>query len=639
MKRSGEITVFLSMCLLCIWALLCVMLESARTAGSRYYFQVAAGSALDTMFSRYHRRLWEEYRILALEYGTKEEIIRDLESYINEYLSVDNWYPMKLEGVDITQLIGIADEEGDYLAEEVLSFMKLGAVGRLFMEPEEGDRFLKDVAEGTSVHTLSGLYDNQERETRKLEQAVEKLIDNVQKQEYISQEIGEALESNDENGFSRAAQSYRRAAEKYPKLMREYEKQAKDLADNQQQSIGKIDEVKGHLQDNREELFRQQWNPYDAYLAQDGDRRQEFAKWENTVESNVRLLDETEQLVQDAWDYQEEDTEVSLEAAAGFWKSRYRKSGFISKASSGDKEKQNLLDQVKRLAEGGLLELVMPEGAIISSAVLSAEDIPSEKLSPKGAKKAGGKRGDTLPERVLVNEYCGRYFMDALSADKHPVQYELEYLLQGTRTDRENLEKTVAELFAIREGMNLIHILSDAEKRQEAKALALAITGAAGMAPLVEIVACVIMGVWALGEAIQDLRRLMDGGKVPLWKQKGDWSTSLDHILSMGKGQMPDMGVSTGQQDSESRGLSYGQYLKLLLLKEDPKIKHLRMLDLMQMNIQWEQPGFAMENCAYRVDIHGRACGKHLFFALPFVENTVGRKDGYPLEAAGEKAY
>ena len=69
MKKSGEITVFLSMCLLCISALLCVMLESARTAGSRYYLQVAAGRALDTLFSRYHRRLRDEYRIFALEYG------------------------------------------------------------------------------------------------------------------------------------------------------------------------------------------------------------------------------------------------------------------------------------------------------------------------------------------------------------------------------------------------------------------------------------------------------------------------------------------------------------------------------------------------------------------------------------------
>lgn len=642
MKRSGEITVFLSMCLLCIWALLCVMLESARTAGSRFYFQVAAGSALDTLFSRYHRRLWEEYGIFALEYRTQEELILDLESYINEYLSIDNWYPIKLESVDVTQLTGIADKGGDYLAEEVLRFMKAGAAISLFVEPEEGEQFLKDVIEGASVHTLSGLYNNQERETRKLEQAVGKLLDNAQEQERISQEIGKNLIQNDERGFFRAAKDYRRNAEKYQKLMRQYEKQAKALADRQGQSRTKLNEAGADLQDNRQELFKQQWNPYDAYIAQDGERRKEFAGWESMLESNLELLSETEQMVENRRNKEEEmdeEEELHLAAAGEFWRDGYRKNSFIGKASCGDEQKKNLLDQVKRLCEGGLLEAVMPEGVKVSSAVFPAGDIPSQNISGEDIQKSGGKTGSSLPERVLVNEYCGYYFTDALSTDKHPIQYELEYLLQGAKTDRENLEETVTELFALREGMNLIHILSDAEKRQEAKALALVITGAAGLAPLTEIMAWVIMGVWAMGESIQDLRILMNGGKVPLWKQKSDWNTDLDNILNMGQGQMPDMNSSLGQQGDGKGGFSYEQYLKLLLLKETPQTKHMRMLDLIQMNMRWEQPGFSVENCAYGVDICGKACGKHLFFALPIVESFAGRQEGYPLEALGEKAY
>ena len=94
MRRDGQITVFLSMCLVCVAALICVMLESARLAGSRYYFQVAVNGGLDTLFSRYHRRLWEEYRILALEYGSSEELEKDLETYVSPYLETENWYPM-----------------------------------------------------------------------------------------------------------------------------------------------------------------------------------------------------------------------------------------------------------------------------------------------------------------------------------------------------------------------------------------------------------------------------------------------------------------------------------------------------------------------------------------------------------------
>ena len=56
--KRGEITVFLSMVLLCVAGLICVMLESARTAGARCYLQIAANSSMDSLFSQYHRQLW-----------------------------------------------------------------------------------------------------------------------------------------------------------------------------------------------------------------------------------------------------------------------------------------------------------------------------------------------------------------------------------------------------------------------------------------------------------------------------------------------------------------------------------------------------------------------------------------------------
>lgn len=98
---------------------------------------------------------------------------------------------------------------------------------------------------------------------------------------------------------------------------------------------------------------------------------------------------------------------------------------------------------------------------------------------------------------------------------------------------------------------------------------------------------------------------------------------------------MPD----TAQNQSGQQGFAYEGYLKLLLLKEKPEVKHMRMLDLMERNIRQTEPGFSMDYCAYYVDIRGKACGKHVFFALPVVENFVRKKEGYGLEAGAEKAY
>lgn len=328
----------------------------------------------------------------------------------------------------------------------------------------------------------------------------------------------------------------------------------------------------------------------------------------------------------------DEDDEPVLAAAARLWQQEYTDSLISTESRSGDKEKRNLLEQVQAMIEGGLLGLVMPEGTEVSKAVLSTGQFPSGTIGIPP--EAGGEKGHSLLDRVIIDEYCGHFFPNALSEGERLVRYELEYILQGEGTDRENLEKTVMELFAVREGLNLIRILSDPQKRDEARTLALAITGGVGLAPLADITACLIMGIWAMGESVSDLRILMSGGKVPLWKQEGEWKLDLEGLLDMGK----DKGGGETPKGFD-RGFAYEGYLKLLLLKENPPKKHMRMLDLMQMNIGLEKSGFLIENCACYVDIRGKASGKHIFFAVPFVERLVNGEQGYSLEAAAGKSY
>ena len=77
--------------------------------------------------------------------------------------------------------------------------------------------------------------------------------------------------------------------------------------------------------------------------------------------------------------------------------------------------------------------------------------------------------------------------------------YQMEYLVCGEMEDRENLGEAAARLLALREGLNLIHILGDAGKRAQARELAAVIVGASGLLPLVEVVAVLVMGVVGAG--------------------------------------------------------------------------------------------------------------------------------------------
>ena len=83
---GGQITVFVSMILMLLFAFLCVLMESARTAGARWYLQMAASSSMDSVFSQYHRQLWDRYRLLFAEYETGAEMEADFAGFLLPYL-------------------------------------------------------------------------------------------------------------------------------------------------------------------------------------------------------------------------------------------------------------------------------------------------------------------------------------------------------------------------------------------------------------------------------------------------------------------------------------------------------------------------------------------------------------------------
>lgn len=628
MKR-GEITVFLSMCLMCVFALICVMMEGARTAGSRFYFQVAVNGSLDTLFSQYHRELWKQYRILGLPYESEMDLTKRLESYIEKYLSVENWYPVRLESVRIEDCVTLTDQGGDFLTQEILDYMRYGVWDSLDLRPENGEQFFKDVREASKAGVVTGIYSGHEKEVQSLEKAVENILVCVKKQESYETSIRQALEEDDISGFFQEAKGFRKEAGKMEGLLAKYENRAAKLKNALSDSQAYLSQIQEDFQEDRGRLLEEQMNPYEAYVEEDGRRYQELLRQKTYSLQNLELLERTEEMaeeLEESWDEEEEDQDdFSLEPARQIWEGFCHTSLNLT-YGKGDKEKQGFLEQVQSMAEGNLLAFVLPEGMEVSKATLPA-GLPSS-LSMEDCEQTRN-----FADQILINQYCGEFFLHAVSQEKREVQYEMEYLLQGHSTDKRNLEETIGEIFLIRQGLNLIQILSDTGKRKEAEALAAVITGAAGLAPLIEVMVCFIMVVWAMGEAVMDLRSLLSGGKVPLWKSSKDWKLGLEGLLSMGKEkQCPDLG-------QEGKGFSYETYLKLLLLILPAAQKQKRIADVIQMNLQKKEQGFSLGSCAYQVDIHGKACGKHLFFALPLVENFVSGEPGYPLEALAEKAY
>ena len=94
MDVCGGITVFLSLILTCICALMGGLFESARAAGSGWYMQMALNSSLDSLMSCYHREIWDKYRIFVLECADKERLAAEMEPQMETYLAAAPFYPV-----------------------------------------------------------------------------------------------------------------------------------------------------------------------------------------------------------------------------------------------------------------------------------------------------------------------------------------------------------------------------------------------------------------------------------------------------------------------------------------------------------------------------------------------------------------
>ena len=277
-----------------------------------------------------------------------------------------------------------------------------------------------------------------QNEVEKLEQAVQDLVENIQEQEQGMEKITKALEEGDEEAFFSTSKRYKKTAKIYSRLVTSYEKRAKELADKQNEAKLTIKAIKPDLQENRGELFEQQWSPYETYIKEQ--RYQEFITQQEIVEKNLALLREIEILVEETVNKEEnekfEELEHSLEEAAKLWTGQYINSKIVTTANSGDKEKRNLLEQVQRMVEGGLLRLVLPKDMDISQEVIYTGQLPSIILEKsQDLSQKSDRPGRTFTERVLIDEYCGYFFPNALSQNNHQLKYELEYLLQGQATD------------------------------------------------------------------------------------------------------------------------------------------------------------------------------------------------------------
>lgn len=634
MRKSGSVTVFICLIFVCISALICGLLESARTSGARFYLQVAGDSAIDSVFSRYHRKLWENYRIFGLESYSDENIKDMMLLYMDPYIKNSGMYRIQNPQVSLNKKIYLNDNGGMYLEQEIIDYMGLGTFESIF--DSSPDKLWKDIEDAKSMEKVTSDYGLSSREAIEVEKVLKRLSENISEQEKIRSEMKSSLGARNLTEIKKLCKNLKKVLKKVPDLIKKYEKKADKLSVKIREIKEKNAESISKLSENNKAYIEGETARFKDYADKDGERRLEVAALGGLSESMVREIehleadieilqeriaeasddeeDEHGNEISEGWDNVSDDINSLTEMRMNF------------RHGISDEVKEDQLKQLKELISDGIFSLVIPENREVSNKSINRLALPSNAVT-------GGYTGRNLAERLLINEYIGTYFADFTDDIKTPLSYELEYILNGKDSDRENLENTVAALLAIREGLNYMHIVSDADKMQRAGELAEVISGVICLPEITFLVKFLIIAVWALVESAIDIKCLLSGGKVPIIKTKDDWKADLDTIFEVLENR------SLGNNDSE-RGINYEGYLKMLLYIEDPVKRNFRMMDIMQLDIGVSQNDFLMKDMIYGIDANISCGARRVFSEISyFSKEFAGLISGYEMQVKVEKIY
>lgn len=252
---------------------------------------------------------------------------------------------------------------------------------------------------------------------------------------------------------------------------------------------------------------------------------------------------------------------------------------------------------VNELRKKGILSLVVEDVSQISDKAEKLENYVSQRrdrMQGTGLLQERAEKNSLLAqgeEKLLLLAYAVQKFGHYGEVRENAaLDYQLEYLLGKKGSDAENLRAAVRKLALLREGANAAYLYGDTGKRAEISAMAAgvsAVTLAPYLQPLLETS---ILFAWAYIESIQDVKLLLEGGRVPLIKTASTWQTDLSNILEFSGEPVAAEGT---------QGFTYGQYLAALLFFEEEEELLYSMMDVMEMDIRKTayHENFRMDGC------------------------------------------
>lgn len=199
-----------------------------------------------------------------------------------------------------------------------------------------------------------------------------------------------------------------------------------------------------------------------------------------------------------------------------------------------------------------------------------------------------GLNVESIIQNGAMDKYIMVFFKDYMETRDLGQTFfncEVEYIISGEYNDLTIKEDVEEKIVLLRNILNLFYLYTCQEKREIAMALASSITPGA----MAFITQGILLETWAFAEAKNDIKLLYDNNAVPLLKDDDNWALTADNVFDIEEGK--DTLTKEEQREyilpQKVEGLTYSDYLKILLKVVPEETKALRIMDLIQINMKY----------------------------------------------------
>lgn len=604
MKKKGSITIYLSLILISVIVLVSIICESARISAIQAEIKNCTYMSGESALAGYARQIYDDYGILLVwENQTIESIIKkNIQDNINMADLNEpglNFLGTNLVNLEVTKKEYLTKKGGQYFFNQINSYIKysgvMEAVERLVKECETYENCKdqnKNICDGDIV------VDDDMGELQGLVEKINKIITGLKETKDLSNKYDSVSQKIERLQSDLKKRDGKKVLKEYRELMALIEIKSKDV----NSAISQIE-----VYETKKEQFLKK-NSYTSDAKDYMDTNLEILK---KVRDKIKRDKELKVL-----EIKELDQENIIKVKKSIENTKKIISLMESLITPDSTEKDNknysIFEKAKDFIDSGVLSLVLENPEKVSKNTITGSNLPTTLK-----KKKNNNVSKEIKDKCTNAIYSGIKFGNYVSVKKNTgLNYEMEYIISGKYSDKENLTATVEKMVLSRTAMSAAHLIIDSEKMKEVSAIASSVASVTGLPFLEPVAKAILISAWSTAEAVNDTKILLSGGKVAIVKTKKSWRTGIDNMTESDK-------------KGDLKGLNYTEYCQMLIATENSSDCLYRMMDLIQVNIQKRYNSeFLISKSLTGFKVKAGYETAPLFTAIPVVINNMVEESG-----------